>query len=78
MVQAVIVKHLGISLATLRKVVFLVQEQTVRYDPETGAQCPVCKTDRARIYCSSMPIRHHRCQTCGARFKSIEPRKNVV
>ncbi len=35
--------------------------------------CPECGSDRVLVTSTRRPIRHHKCPTCGLRFKSIEP-----
>lgn len=72
MAQTVMIDHLGISIEMLRKLVFLIQDATVRYDQTDGAKCPLCHRPRARVYCSKPPIRSHKCTYCGTRFKSVE------
>lgn len=72
MAQTMIVSHLGITLGMLRRLVVLVQDTTVRYDQVDGGICPACHTPRARVFCTKLPFRSHRCRNCGTRFQSIE------
>lgn len=49
----------------------------VPYDRRAGAKCPKCGLTRARVYSLRAPdqgvqVRYHRCQCCGAVFKSLE------
>lgn len=79
MAHALIVSHLGITIELLRKIVSLVQDTVVRFDREDGGVCPTCRSPRARICCTRLPFRSHRCRNCGTRFQSIEhPSGKVV
>ena len=35
-------------------------------------KCPKCRSDKIRCYCSTPPIRYHKCNDCGYNFKSVE------
>jgi len=42
----------------------------VRY---TRIKCPKCHSYRVPVYCSrNLPVRYHKCEECGLRFKSVE------
>jgi ribosomal protein L32 len=49
----------------------------VSYSARYGARCPNCGTEGVPAYCrkpwsGDMRVRHHRCQQCGGRFKSVQ------
>ena len=35
-------------------------------------RCPKCWSKNAPVYCSTPPIRYHKCFECGCNFKSVE------
>jgi len=35
-------------------------------------KCPKCNSDKIRCYCSTPPVRYHKCNDCEWRFKSVE------
>lgn len=45
------------------------QQGPVIYQP---VRCPVCRSKDVPIQHTEVPIRYHRCRSCGERFKSVE------
>jgi hypothetical protein len=35
-------------------------------------RCPRCKSTKAPVTCTKLPIRYHKCRACGLNFKSID------
>jgi len=47
--------------------------------PFVRMRCPACGSNRCPVYDSNhIPIRYHRCRTCGKTFKSVEVGYNAA
>lgn len=35
-------------------------------------RCPICGSEKTKVYSTVRPVRYHKCLYCGANFKSVE------
>lgn len=60
----------GTKRKRAREVEIEPEDILVRY---TRVKCPNCRSYRVPVYCSNhLPVRYHKCEECGMRFKSVE------